>query len=392
MINLEMVHLNKFAEINPEGITKDYPYETIEYVDISSVSSGYLVESPKRVLLKNAPSRAKRIVKERDVLLAMVRPNLRSFLFIKEPKPNTIVSTGFAVLRAKKNVDSRFIYYAITDPCFTGYLTNNTKGTSYPAVDSEIILRGKIPDYTFEIQQAIASILSAYDDLIENNRRRIQLLEESARLLYREWFVRLRFPGYEHVKIKDGVPEGWEKKPFSELATFLNGFAFKPAHLGNVGLPIVKIPELRDGPTVKTPMNTGEHIPKKYLLDNGDILFSWSGTLLVNIWNHGKGLLNQHLFKVTPVSTNLRGLVYFALKHALVEFQNQTTGATMKHIRKGALEKVASLIPNTIFLDEFEATVTPMLEQISVLQRQTTEAVKARDFLLPRLMNGEIAL
>ncbi len=241
-------------------------------------------------------------------------------------------------------------------------------------------------------QDRIASILSAYDDLIENNRRRIRLLEESARLLYREWFVHLRFPGYEHVKIKDGVPEGWEKKPFSDLATFLNGFAFKPTQLGNVGLPIVKIPELRDGPTVKTPMNTGEHIPEKYLLDNGDILFSWSGTLLVNIWNHGKGLLNQHLFKVTPVSTNLRGLVYFALKHALVEFQNQTTGATMKHIRKGALEKVAPLIPNAIFLDEFEATVTPMLEQSSVLQRQTTEAVKARDLLLPCLMNGEIAV
>ena len=197
-------------------------------------------------------------------------------------------------------------------------------------------------------QSAIASILAAYDDLIENNRRRIQLLEQAARLLYREWFVHLRFPGHERVTITDSVPEGWEKKPFSELATFLNGFAFKPAHLGNVGLPIVKIPELRDGPTVKTPMNTGEHIPEKYLLDNGDILFSWSGTLLVNIWNHGKGLLNQHLFKVTPVSANLRGLVYFALNHALVEFQNQTTGATMKHIRKGALEKVTLLIPNAV--------------------------------------------
>jgi len=218
------------------------------------------------------------------------------------------------------------------------------------------------------------------------------LLEQAARLLYREWFVHLRFPGHEHVTITDGVPEGWEKKPFSELATFLNGFAFKPEHLGDVGLPIVKIPELRDGPTAKTPRNTGEHISEKYLLKNGDILFSWSATLLVNIWNHEKGLLNQHLFKVTPVLDNLRGLVYYALKQALVEFQNQTTGATMKHIRKGALEKVGTLVPNPVLLNEFESTVIPMLKQIGILQKQTIEAMKARDILLPRLMNGEVAV
>lgn len=242
------------------------------------------------------------------------------------------------------------------------------------------------------IQTRLASILSAYDDLIENNRRRIQLLEQAARLLYKEWFVRLRFPGHEHVKVKDGVPEGWERKSFSQLAVFLNGFAFKPIHLGEVGLPIVKIPELREGPTTKTPRNTGESIPENYLLDNGDILFSWSGTLLVNIWNHGRALLNQHLFKVTPVSDNLRGLVYFALKRALVEFQNQTTGATMKHLRKNALEKVCSLVPNVAILEKFEATVSPILEQIGILQRQSTGAMKAHDLLLPRLMSGEVSV
>jgi type I restriction enzyme, S subunit len=241
-------------------------------------------------------------------------------------------------------------------------------------------------------QNRIADILSAYDDLIENNRRRIQLLEQAARLLYREWFVHLRFPGHEHGEIVDGVPKGWERKPFSQLATFLNGFAFKPTHLGDVGLPIVKIPELRDGPTAKTPRNTGQHIPEKYLLDTGDILFSWSGTLLVNIWNHGRGLLNQHLFKVTPISDTLRGLVYLALVQALDEFQNRTTGSTMKHIRKGELEQVAAHIPSAVLLDDFEATVAPMLNQISVLQRQITKAIQVRDLLLPRLMNGEMSV
>jgi type I restriction enzyme S subunit len=176
------------------------------------------------------------------------------------------------------------------------------------------------------------------------------------------------------------------------LADFLNGFAFKPAHQQRTGIPIVKIPELRDGPTSNTPRNDGESIPDKYLLTTGDILFSWSGTLLVNVWNHGSGLLNQHLFKVTPKDNKLRSLVYFGLHQALVEFKNQTTGATMKHIRRSALESVKVLVPGDTLLWDFETTVDPLLSQISVLQQQITRAIEARDILLPRLMNGDIAV
>ncbi len=241
-------------------------------------------------------------------------------------------------------------------------------------------------------QRRVAFILMTYDDLIENNRRRIQLLERAARLIYKEWFAELHFPGHEYVKIEDGMPEGWEKKPFSQLAVFQNGFAFKPSHLGDVGLPIVKIPELREGLTSKTPRNTGENIPEKYILNNGDILFSWSGTLLVNIWNNGKALLNQHLFKVIPRSENMRGILLFALNQKLGEFASQTTGSTMKHIRKNALDKIFMLVPNEKILNEFEGTVSPMLNQIGLLQRQTTEAEKARDLLCRTLMNSETRL
>ncbi len=101
-------------------------------------------------------SRAKRIIRDGDTILAIVRPNLRSFLFIWKPEKNTITSTGFAVLRAKDNADPRFVYYAITDRRFTGYLTNNTKETSYPAVDTDTVLRGEIPDFDLLRQQSIA--------------------------------------------------------------------------------------------------------------------------------------------------------------------------------------------------------------------------------------------
>ncbi len=184
-MNNRTAPLSKFVEVNPEGITKAYPHDAILYLDISSVESGHFVEHPKLLSIDEAPSRAKRIVRDGDTILATVRPNLRSFMFIKEPENNTIASTGFAVIRAKENADPRFVYFAITDRRFTGYLTNNTKGTSYPAIDTDTVLRGEIPDFDLSQQQSIASILSTYDDLIANNHRRIELLEQSARLLYK---------------------------------------------------------------------------------------------------------------------------------------------------------------------------------------------------------------
>lgn len=309
----------------------------------------------------------------------------------KDNQPRMMIQKALHRIRPRDGLDNRFLFYTFLHKGKTGGFSPLFTGSTIKHLPREKLAKVEVDIPPLPTQQHIASILTAYDDLIENNRRRIQLLEQVARLLYKEWFVHLRFPCHEHVKIKDGVPEGWEKKSFSEIAIFLNGFAFKPSHLGEVGLPIVKIPELRDGPTEKTPRNTGERVPEKYLLDSGDILFSWSGTLLVNIWNHGKALLNQHLFKVTPGAPNLRSLVYLALNSALAEFQNQTVGSTMRHIRKDALEKVLLLVPGKVLLDEFESVVAPMREQVSILQKQNSALVKARDLLLPRLMNGEIA-
>ena len=174
---MELKPLEEIAFINPDLIKKDYPYDEIEYLDIQSVGSGYLIES-KLMPLSEAPSRAKRLIKDGDTILSTVRPNRRSFLYIKEPNSNVVVSTGFAVLRAKEGIDSRYLYYAIIDQKFTDYLTLSAKGGAYPAVDTEIIQKGKIPVFAIDVQQKISSILSTYDDLIEKNIRRIQNLGE----------------------------------------------------------------------------------------------------------------------------------------------------------------------------------------------------------------------
>lgn len=211
-------------------------------------------------------------------------------------------------------LDKRFLYLLFNTHSVRAQISGSASGTKVRHTAPERIYRVRVRVPDVNTQASIAETVLAYDDLIENNRRRMALLEESARLLYREWFVRLHFPGHEHTRIVGGVPQGWEQLPFSQLAGFINGYPFKPDELGVVGLPIVKIPELRDGVSDKTPRNEGENIPVKYLLDDGDLLFSWSGTLLIEFWYDGPAILNQHLFRVEPQSQYSRAFLLFALR------------------------------------------------------------------------------
>ena len=248
-----------------------------------------------------------------------------------------------------------------------------------------------------ETQQRIAAILGAYDDLIEVNRRRVAVLEEMARGLFEEWFVRFRFPGHEEVPILDTpegpLPVGWEQKAFSELADFMNGFAFKPAHFEDEGLPIIKIPELRSGISAKTPRNSGDDVPDKYRVQIGDLLFSWSGTFAISEWTEGTGLLNQHLFLVRPATGVERGFLKQALRWAIPLFDNQGVGATMKHIRRSALDHTKVPYPlGSKVLEQSNEIFSSNYEQVCNLRRANQTLAASRDLLLPRLISGQLSV
>ena len=262
-------------------------------------------------------------------------------------------------------------------------------------------------------QTRIASVLSAYDDLIENDEKRIKVLEEMAQLLYTEWFVKFNFPnsppreGWQAkpdgvVKYKDAggkmvdsgteyglIPEGWEIVPIKKLADFMNGYPFKPKDLGDQGLPIIKIPELRSGILEKTPRNNGDGLSRKYIIQTGDILFSWSATLLVNIWNFGEALLNQHLFKVTPKAQNYKAYTFYVLVLLVEKIRKHVVGATMQHLRKDTVESAKVLLPSTYVLTAYETKASKILEQISLLYRKNQNLSKTRDLLIPQLVTGK---
>ena len=243
-----------------------------------------------------------------------------------------------------------------------------------------------------EVQQRIATILSRYDSLIENYQKQIKLLEEAAQRLYKEWFVDLHFPGHETTIIVDGVPEGWEKKPISQLGEYLNGFAFKPSDWQDSGKPIIKIKEMGNGVSNDTPRNNGERVPVKYLVKAGDLLFSWSATLMVIVWSGEEGWLNQHLFKVTPAKRIGREFLLQSISNTIEEFQNLTTGSTMKHIQRNKLDQVFTNVPNDEIMALYSNFAESMRNQILHLSSQISFLTEARDRLLPQLMSGRIVV
>ena len=260
----------------------------------------------------------------------------------------------------------------------------------YDGVSNVKFVKYAFPAPPIEVQDRIVAILSAYDDLIENNKKQIKLLEEAAQRLYKEWFVDLRFPGYEDTSIVDGVPEGWKKLSMNDIADYLNGYAFKPSDWRDKGKPIIKIKEMNEGITSSTPRNDGSTIPDKYIIKAGDILFSWSATLTAMIWDSEDGLLNQHLFKVTPSNGVCREYVLQSILKTLDEFKNLTTGSTMKHIQRGKLKEVFLNLPSSVVMDKFAFIAETYREKILSLQKQNNVLKEARDRLLPKLINREI--
>ena len=294
---------------------------------------------------------------------------------------------------------SQYLHYYFLSPAWKAVITSNV----ITGATVNRIPLARFPEFPvriprFKEQVRIADILSAYDDFIENNRRRIALLEQSARLLYREWFVHLRYPGHEHANVLNGVPEGWEQKTIADMFDTTSG-----------GTPSRANPEFFDGDInwVKTQeldelfiFDTGEHISEAALKSSAAKLFP-AGTLLVSIYggtNIGRtGLLakasasNQACVALMPKRKPAD--VLFAQKWLQENRQYVVglgQGAAQTNINQQTLRNQKLLVPPYALLDEFTDYIKPTYEQIANLCQQVAGLKEARDLLLPRLMSGEI--
>lgn len=242
-------------------------------------------------------------------------------------------------------------------------------------------------------QKQIASVLSSLDDKIELLRAQNETLEKIAQGIFKEWFVDFKIDG-KKLKLENGVPEGWRVGKLTDIADFLNGFAMQkfPAKSKTDYLPVIKIKEMNSGITDQTD-KASKDIPDKYIINNGDVLFSWSGSLDIDIWKYGKGALNQHLFKVT--SENFPKWFYFYwIKYHLPNFRQIATAkaVTMGHIQRHHLDDAQVIIPSDEFLKKANDLISPIFEKTILNNSQIQTLSHLRDNLLPKLMSGEIKI
>ncbi|MBL7211149.1 MAG: restriction endonuclease subunit S [Desulfobacteraceae bacterium] len=366
----------------------DLPYIGLEHVKqgslhLSSIGSSQEVESSKFRF------------KIGDILFGTLRPYFRKVIVAP---CDGVCSTEFSVVRAFEPEDQKFIFYGIAQPQFIKYATTNSKGAR-PRTKWKLFSDFEFPQFLPSQRRDIASILSSYDDLIENNRRRIQLLEQAARLLYKEWFVHLRFPGYELVKIIDGVPKGWVKGTVADFGKCITGKTPSTKIPENFGgnILFVKTPDMHRSriiiETEESLSDRGAATQHKKTLPVGTILVACIGAKLgvVSITTR-PCQTNQQINAVIPYEDYMRHYILFALIDIKPRLEAMGGGATMPNVNKTKFTSIPVLIPSENLLKEFEVVVKTLFQQLELLEQQKSSLTNARDLLLPRLMNGEISV
>lgn len=359
----------------------------------------------------------------KDTLLARITPCLENgktaYVDILQEGEVAFGSTEFIVLRAKANIsDSLFIYYLSISPVFREKAISLMSGTSgRQRVDVNALKQISFDLPPIEEQKRIADILGAFDDKIELLQKENTTLENMAKALFKSWFVDFDvvhakqqgqpkaavmqqyhlteelynlFPSRFEPSSLGPIPTGWQVKPLSQIATFLNGLALQkyPANDNINYLPVIKIAELRNGLSTSSDRASCD-IPAEYIVYNGDILFSWSGSLMVKIWPGKKGALNQHLFKVSSLEYP-KWFYYMWIKYQLPFFQEIAAdkATTMGHIQRKHLDQALVCIPKN--LNIYTRYFASLIDKQILNNKQIQTLTEMRDALLPRLISGKI--
>ncbi|MBI5263651.1 MAG: restriction endonuclease subunit S [Bradyrhizobium sp.] len=293
-------------------------------------------------------------------------------------------------------VDSDFLCYFLLTPSQQGVLLAGETGATAKHVNMGDIRKLKLeglPD--LQVQKRAGAILSAYDDLIENNRRRMALLEEAARQLYREWFVRLRFPGHEHIRITNGVPEGWERNTLGDLCEEVRE-SVKPDAL-EPSTPYIGLEHMPRRSISLSEWGTAEQVTSsKHRFRQGDILF---GKIRPYFHKVGvafvDGVASSDAIVIRPLDSALHGLVLMTVSSDLfvaVTAQTMREGSKMPRADWKQMQAYRVPLPPHGLLSSFESVVRSTVEQLKTLTFANHKLRAARDLLLPRLMSGEIAV
>lgn len=367
-----------FVEINPKVSLKGK--ESYSFVEMKDLQDGNKFCFPSA---ERNPSSGARFT-DGDTLFARITPCLENgkICQVKGLKNGVgFGSTEFLIFRGKESLSNNdFVFYLSRWDEVRGFAESRFEGSSgrqrvpKNCFDNLILSLPPLPE-----QKAIAEVLSSLDDKIDLLHRQNQTLEQLAQTLFRKWFI-------EEAK------EEWETKPLSAIADFLNGLACQKFAPKNEleKLPVLKIRELKEGFSENSDWASTD-IDSKYFVTSGDIIFSWSASLVVKIWDGGDCILNQHLFKVTS-KVYPKWFYYLWSQYHLQQFIAiaNAHATTMGHIKRGDLDEAMVNVPSPDEINEMSKTFEPLIEKIIANNKQIKTLEKQRNTLLPKLMSGEV--
>lgn len=325
------------------------------------------------------------IVSEDDVLISIVG-TIGLIGIVGNSLNNANLTENCVKLINLRGIDKDFLYYFLISNSGQDAIKQGTVGAVQAKLPIKNIQTIQILLPPLDVQKKIAGVLGALDDKIELNNRINNNLEQQAQTLFKSWFV-------DFEPFGGKMPDDWKVGNLLDIADYLNGLAmqkFRPAE-NDKGLPVLKIKELRQGFCDSNSELCSLNVKNEYIVNDGDVIFSWSGSLLVDFWCGGKCGLNQHLFKVT--SKNFDKWFYFLwTKHYLEHFAfiAADKATTMGHIKREELEKAKVIIPSSECYQKMKQIMTPIYNLLISNRVENTRLSALRDALLPKLMSGEI--
>ena len=388
----------------------EYETEGIPVVMPKDISDGRIsTKSVARISEQTATRLQRHKLKPRSIVLPR-RGEVTKRAYIREEQEGWICGTGCLKIELHgRHLVPEYLYYFMEQEHVTKWLLQHAVGTTMLNLSAGIVSALPIRYPSPDAQTAIADILSTYDDLIENNRRRMALLEESARLLYREWFVRLRFPGHEHTPIVDGVPQGWERKTLELVCLSGNGIQTGPfgsqlhqADYSEDGVPVVMPKDLigfrvSTSSIARIPESLADSLGRNRMIP-GDTVYGRRGDIGRRAfigkrqlgWFCGTGSLR---IRPNPQVINPLYLFdYLGTPAAVGDITNRAKGSTMLNLSAAALKPVPVLVPSRTLQEMYAEQIIQVREMVEVLDEQNQKLRTARDLLLPRLMSGELAV
>ena len=330
-----------------------------------------------------------------DTLFARITPCLQNKKIAKVKNLDNGVgfgSTEFFILRAKKDrANPDYLHYvARLDDLIDTAISSMVGASGRQRADIKSIYEFEVNVPDLPIQNRIASVLSTYDDLIENNEKRIKALEEIASRLYTEWFVKFKFPGHEKVQMVDSgtefgmIPKGWEVKKLKDVADILFGYNFK-SNLFNEEGEGVQVVRIRDVLSGDTETFTPQIVDKKYLIKKGDLLIGMDGIFHMSMWFTDGCFLNQRVVRIRSEKL-ASSLIFESVKKQLYFFQKTIVGATVGHLSNGNIRDFKILVPNTkSVLNSFQE-ITDLVINLKLRNKNLS---LTRDLLIPQLVTGK---